>query len=77
MKGEETVQHQLLIHEAEKNVQAEYACHAINVGGEAWCFADVVIQLSSGYLSSLVHVSQSFFTSPMVVHCRMHVFVIA
>lgn len=40
--------HWLILKDICKDEEAEYACQAINVAGEAWCFSDVVVHLSQG-----------------------------
>ncbi|UMM35976.1 hypothetical protein L5515_008344, partial [Caenorhabditis briggsae] len=43
---DEMRKHWLILKDICKDEEAEYACQAINVAGEAWCFSDVVVHLS-------------------------------
>uniref|UniRef100_A0A8R1HRW0 Fibronectin type-III domain-containing protein n=1 Tax=Caenorhabditis japonica TaxID=281687 RepID=A0A8R1HRW0_CAEJA len=43
---EEMRKHWLILKDICKDEEAEYACQAINVAGEAWCFSDVVVHMS-------------------------------
>ncbi|NP_001368673.1 Titin homolog [Caenorhabditis elegans] len=43
---DEMRKHWLILKDICKDEEAEYACQAINVAGEAWCFSDVVVHMS-------------------------------
>ncbi|CAD6186687.1 unnamed protein product [Caenorhabditis auriculariae] len=43
---EEKRKHWLILKDIRKDEEAEYACQAINVVGEAWCFSDVFVHSS-------------------------------
>lgn len=51
---DEMRKHWLILKDICKDEEAEYACQAINVAGEAWCFSDVVVHMSEGVV--FVHV---------------------
>ncbi|CAJ0950227.1 unnamed protein product, partial [Mesorhabditis belari] len=38
--------HMLILKDIQKDEEAEYACQAVNIAGEAWCFSDVVVRSS-------------------------------
>ncbi|KAK6753134.1 hypothetical protein RB195_012622 [Necator americanus] len=42
--GENVSQHYLVLKNIEENEAGEYACHALNSAGEAWCYSNVIVR---------------------------------
>ena len=48
IRKNEANDHLLILKDIQKDEEAEYACRAVNIAGEAWCFSDVVVRSSKG-----------------------------